>query len=321
MSRSETCVHCTAPVRDGVVLCATCRTTTSTALANIASYHADLLALGGPQARGQRRPGAVSDPTGGAVARRLDGDELAERDPADYAAADTRAALAAWVRVLVEEHATIADWPADTVAAMATFLGRHLASIATMAWVGNFVREVLDLEARLRRIVQRNDPRWYVGVCSVELEPERLHDGQSCGCACHGGLACDVPGGCHPEVEVIDATLCSQYLYAVPGSAFVRCPACHAHHSVAERRSDLLERSRDEELTLKEIAQLCAALLDTEPSVTRLLERLKKWTLRGQLVWVDNSAAVRLYRVGDVLDLLARHAADPRGWEKRAKAG
>ena len=33
--------------------------------------------------------------------------------------------------------------------------------------------------------------------------------------------------------------------------------------------------------------------------------------------WADNDAGTRLYRVGEVLDLLARRAADPRGWAKR----
>lgn len=313
---SETCVHCTAPVSNGVVLCSTCRTTTTTALANIATYHGDLLSIGGPTTRGRRRPGAVSDPTGGAVVR-----EDTERDPADYAAAETRNLLATWTRALMDEHPGDFRYPADTVADMAAFLGRHVPSIATLGWVEEFVRQVLDLERRLRRIVERGKGRWYAGICSAQVEPERPHDGDSCGCACHQGEACDVPGGCGPEVETIEAVHCDRDLYAVPGSSYVRCPRCGAQHPVAERRNVLLTEAHETKLPLSVIANVCVTLLDEEPSVGRLFARLRKWASNGSLVWADNDGPTRLYRVGDVLELLTRHAADPRGWARRAMTG
>lgn len=316
MSRSETCVHCTAPVSNGVVLCGACRTTTTTALTNIATYHGDLLSIGGPTTRGRRRPGAVSDPTGGTVVR-----EDTERDPADYAAAETRNVLATWTRVLIDEHPGDFRHPADTVVAMAAFLGRHIGSISTLEWAEEFVRQVLELERRLRRIVRRKSVRWYVGICSAELEPERMHDGDSCGCACHRGEACDVPEGCHPQAQVIEAVECDQYLYATPGEGFVTCPRCRAQYRVSDRRGILLRESRDLERPLKEIAQLCAALLDDEPSVTRLQKRLQKWTERGALVWVDHDGPVRHYRVGDVLDLLTRHAGRTKPGTKPQTVG
>lgn len=316
MSRSETCVHCTAPTGNGVMLCPACRTATTTALTNIATYHGDLLSIGGPTARGRRRPGAVSDPTGGAVVR-----EDTERDPADYVAAETRNLLATWTRALIDEHPGDFRFPADTVAAMATFLGRHIGSISTLEWAEEFVRQVLELERRLRRIVERGKGRWYAGICSAETEPERRHDGDSCGCACHQGQACDVPGGCAPEVDVIEAVHCDRDLYAVPGSSYVRCPRCGTQHPVAQRRNILLTEAHETKLPLSVIANVCVTLLDEEPSVGRLFARLRRWASNGTLVWADNDGPTRLYRVGDVLELMTRHAADPRGWARRAMTG
>lgn len=295
---------CDAETANGLALCKRCRTTASVALENVATYHADLFSLGGQHDLEKRRATGVTDPTGTAASR-----EDTERDPADLAAAETKAQLVGWTIALQSDRPGL-DTPRDTVLAISRFLAKHLASIATLEWAGEFLRELLVLERRLRTIVERGKGRWYAGICSAVLEPERPHDQSSCTCACHlGADDCDVEGGsCGPEYAVIAAVLCQHDLYAIPGTSYVRCPICRTSHSVTARRSILLEEARETVLPLGTIAQVCVSLLDGEPSVERLYKRISKWTERGQLedygVRVLTGKPQRVYRLGDVLDTL-----------------
>lgn len=306
------CLNCAAET-NGVVLCGLCQRTVRSALDNIATDHGDLLSVGAQKNVRVRRSG-ISDPTGNAVAR-----TSAEKDPADLAAAEAKAELVGWCRMLQDDRDV--ELPRDVVIELTRHLTRHLRSIATLEWAGEFARQTLHLEWRLHRIISRSRGRWYAGVCSAVITPEMPHDGMSCGCGCHVGLdlPCDVPGGCGLEFVVMEAEQCERDLYAEPGANAVRCPECKTMHRVSERRAILLAEAEDVLLPLTTIAAACSALLDEEPSVARLLRRIRKWADRGDLVWSDHDSGVRLYRVGDVLDLHARLASNPNGrhgWRK-----
>jgi len=308
------CLSCTATT-NGVTLCNACCTTLKIALDNTAAYHGDLLSVGDHSVRVRTRRAGHADPVLTAI---ISERELPRDDDPDIAAADTKNQLVTWARVILDDNPDM-DWPADTVHALVGFLIRNLKSIATADWADQILSESLTLERRLRRIVERGKGRWYAGICSTILRADRPHDGLSCACACHQspGTPCDIEGGCGLEYETVDGEICERDLYAIPGYSYVRCPDCKTQHSVTARRKTLLSEARETLLPLSVIATVCVTLLEDEPSVERLNKRLKKWTDRGDLIWADNDAGTRLYRVGEVLDLLARRAADPRGWAKR----
>lgn len=272
------CRHCTAATSNGLALCKACQTTTRVSLENIAAYHPDLFSLGGPAIRVRTRCGGVSDPTGNAAAR-----EKTDDNAADFLAARTRNELHGFVRMLIEDRPGV-SLPPDTVVAMAACLARHLPSIATTEWAGVMVHDLLVLERLLRERVEQGKGRWYAGICSAPL------------------------AGTDP-VEY-----CERDLYAIPGTSYVRCPACRTDHSVTERRTILLAEARETLLPLTTIAQVCVTLLEGEPSVERLYQRIHKWTKRGDLEdygvrVLDDRRAHRVYRLGDVLDTLIGDAA------------
>lgn len=309
---STGCDHCGATTSNGLVLCKRCRGTLTVALENIGTYHGDLLSLGGEVTRIRVRRAEVNDPTGRAVAL-----QSAPKDPADEAAADTKAMLVGWARVLVSDRPQLA-YPRDTVAGLVAFLAKHVSTVATLEWADAFLREALGLERRLRAIVERGRGRWYAGICSGVVREELPHDEGSCACACHRGAeACDVPDGCGPESDTIPAEFCDRDLYAVPGTSYVRCPACGQHWPVAERRAVLLAEARDTLLPISVIASAAVTLLGKEPSVSRLENRLRKWAERGQIrsygVKVIAGQERRVYALGEVLDMLTAEASGLAG--------
>jgi LSD1 subclass zinc finger protein len=252
----------------------------------------------------------TADPTGSRAVNELE--PTVDATPADLAA-EAKTELVGWGRMLHEDRGL--EFPKNFMTAIARHLEQHLRSIATLEWAGEFVRQTLSLERRMRRVIASSKGRWYAGICSAITREELPHDGLSCACGCHNGAdyPCDIDGGCGSESPTIDAEMCDQDLYAEPGASQVRCPKCQTRHSVSQRRSILLAEARETLLPLSVIASACVALLDEEPSVEKFLKRIKKWTDRGELVWSDNDGATRLYRVGDVLDLQLRHAANRNG--------
>ena len=240
------------------------------------------------------------------------------------AAYETKVELVAWVRLLVADRPQITI-PRDTVEALAALLAKRVSTIATLPWAADYVHDILALEKRLRKIVQRSKGHWYAGICSAEVEPERAHDRFTCACSCHlirealgrdpGPAACNIEGGCNPEDVVIPAVQCDRDLYAVPGADAVWCPTCRTKHSVQERRAILLEEARETLLPLTTIAQVCVTLLEGEPSVERLFKRIDNWVRRGKVE--DYGVRVlhdrrphRVYRLGDVLDMLVSEVSN-----------
>lgn len=97
---------------------------------------------------------------------------------------------------------------------------------------------------------------------------------------------------------------CGEDLYARPGAALVTCHACAEQYDVAERRSYLLAAAED---TLAGATLIAQALTSLGQPVTP--DRMWKWAERGRIVKRGTDLRGKpLYRVGDVIDLLANQS-------------
>lgn len=267
-----------------------------------------------------------------------------------------RNTLATWARVVLDDHPplrrpmlivctdptcrrcipyALEDYPAqmqayrrraaprDTVTSMAVYLFRMAGAVASAEYADELLRDVLALERRLRRLVDRPGESWYAGVCGAIVEDERPHDARSCACQCHAGLgiACDVPGGCGREHATIDAVLCSRPLWADADDHEVRCRDCGTTWDVEDRREIVLSEARERVATVDAIWRIVHQHVDDSIGYTRFAARVRTWRNRGltrvedgqrvRYVLRDHGTRVvdgqqvRAYLVGDVLDFLA----------------
>lgn len=117
-----------------------------------------------------------------------------------------------------------------------------------------------------------------------------------------------MPGGCSPEQPVIGAVACQRVLYAQAEDRWVNCRDCGSTWDVRGRRELLMRRAEDELAPVAVIAQL-AATITGETSVGKIEARIRKWVERNRIKAVTTKVIEgrerRVYRVGDVLDLLA----------------
>lgn len=288
-----TCLHCSAPT-SGLALCARCDQTLRVGLANVAAYYRDVLRIT-PGRRVKVRsayrstPPATDTPRVDAVTRvtlAVDG------------------AVSGWCRMLADDRPEAGPHPGATPEAV-EWLDRHRASIATLEWAGELLRDMLDAERRLRAVLDRADTGWYAGACG-NLLGEWVHDASTCACACHETGTCDLD--CHPE-DVVISEACERGLYASPGNAWVTCPACGRTWATAERRAAMITEARERVAPASVIARLVVGWDDEEPSVERMRKRINQWQTRGHLTrattQVHDGQAVPAYRIGDVLDLLS----------------
>lgn len=95
--------------------------------------------------------------------------------------------------------------------------------------------------------------------------------------------------------------LCETWLYAQPGKPTVTCPTCGTHHDVAQRRETLRQAAEDVLATAAEIARAVTWLGDHIRA-----DRIRQWAARGRLTKRADDDGHPLYRIGDVLDLLAQ---------------
>lgn len=185
---SPTC-QCGRPI-DGATLCKKCKHTLEVALANIAAYYADLDTLrarqvrygnSGPMRRGGETPAGMDL----RFARKGDASEIEH---------DTRNTITTWARHVMEQHPEVhgptcsshclhvscskirrSRYPADTVGSCCAYLLRWADWLRVDEAGPEILDELLDLERRLRRLVDRPADRWYAGKCDamVEVEVER----------------------------------------------------------------------------------------------------------------------------------------------------
>ena len=294
------CTNCQAATSDHLALCTACQTTATVALVNVSAYHADVARIQ-PGERVKVRGAYQSAPP-------PETKDAYDRISAVLDAVEN--SVGTWCRALEEDRPEAGAFP-NGLTARTGWLDKHLSSIATLEWAGEMVRDMLACERKLLTILDKSDTGWFAGECGARLEDDRAHDGTTCGCACHNGLdyACDVPGGCGSEVAVIEVK-CQRNLYVTPGQSWVRCPECGTTYDSASRRDQLMREARDKVAPVTVIARAVVGLVDTESSVERLANRIDQWVKRERLqdlgvrVLTPGAKAQRVYRLGDVFDLL-----------------
>lgn len=293
-------MNCNHPEKaDGVMLCTGCLQTLSVALVNVAAFHTDVLRIQPGErvkvrsAYASREPSALAKPA---------------RDPISDAAAEVDNTIGTWCRALADDR-PVGAIP-KTTALRCGWLEGYRKTIATMEWAGELLRDVMAAERRLQRILDKADTGWYAGRCGAVLAPERVHDGETCICECHNGYACSDPDLCAPAVERLPEVVCPRGLYAVPGHGWIRCPECSTTHNTSDRREAMMKEAREHVAPVSVIAQVVVGLVDGEQSVERLANRIDQWVRREQLhdlgVRVLDGRPRRVYRVGDVLELVER---------------
>ena len=310
----------------GTVLCeyvqdgkpAGCATTLAHAVANISVYYAhahpiDHRQLHGGQPDPTKRWAFEVDgrPVGGVVTM-----------PATQTRWDAWATVVAWCRIHMEQrrdlrgptcadaclHTSCAEirrraYPGNTVTSMAHYLARQHRWTISQPWAPVMLDELLDVERRLRRLVDIPAPKWYAGRCGVELDVAgKLQH------ALHGGDP--------------DALYCEAELYASTERGTIDCPMCGIEHDVAERRDYLLAQAADELVTASTAAAALVAWTDYDGDPGRLTKRISEWRDRDRLEVRDvTSLAGRdrhLYRLGDIQLLLAGHVRRKQSREVNA---
>lgn len=296
------CTHCHAELTNGLSLCPTCRQTLSVSLVNVAAFHTDVLRI----QPGQRvKTKSTFESTPPPV---LD----ATYDPISSATEVVDNMLTSWCRVLMDDRPQALRPPRHAVG-QCGWLEDHIATIATLEWGGELLRDTRQAERKLQAILDRSDTGWYAGKCETALVNERVHDGEACVCECHNGYACSDPDICDLEVVMIAAVVCERGLYASPGTRWIRCPECGSTHDTEDRRRKMMAEAREQVAPVSVIARIVVGLVDDETSVQRLTNRIDKWVSRKQLhdlgVRVLDGRPRRVYLLGDVFDLLNRKVA------------
>lgn len=191
--------------------------------------------------------------------------------------------LTTWARALADDRMRD-DLPAsnDETAAVRVacwFLGANLTSVATLEWAGLLVVSLADAEERLRELTEQVAPGWYAGQCG----------------------------------------LCSAATYVVPGLTWVTCRGCGSTTYARDHLDVVLTEARGWVAAPMRLAEAIVALTDSEASVVRLYERIKKWGQRDRIETVrgidrdGDPTGPKRHRLGEVLDLLNSEGATRSG--------
>lgn len=295
---------------EGAVLCDGCKRTLAYALVHVSIYWTDLGNVATKQTRygngaGTRTIGKaqplpvdlrfidqhVPDEPGDAPAHH--GAHLAPGSQLRYDVWDT---LVAWCRTLMEVlperigpacevciHSTCTSirrdrWPSPGrgVPGLVNYLARQHRYLEAQTWAPVILDELVDVERRLRRMVDRPADRWYAGRCS--------------------------------ETNAETGATCQAELYARTDRGEIACPGCGARWDVSERRDFLLEEAKAYLVTATEAAGALLAWTDYDGSETKLVDRIRKWRTTGQLATHEqatvNGRPRHLYRLGEIQALM-----------------
>ena len=120
---------------------------------------------------------------------------------------------------------------------LCALLTRRVMTLTTLPWVRDLVHGVSEMERRLRVETERSVPGWYAGGCKR----------------------------------------CGTKTFVVPGLTWVTCQGCGASTAARDHLEVILDEAREWVARPKPLAEALVALLDTEQSVPRLYERIKRW--------------------------------------------
>jgi len=170
------------------------------------------------------------------------------------------------------------NWTADPEPAAFRWLIGELDWIRHQREAGEMFRDITAAAPAVRRAVDAQEDRVYVGPCGAATPAGR----------------------------------CSCDLYAREGEVFVTCQACGHSHDVAKRQWWLLERANDQ---LAHAALLSKALAKLGEGVTEVM--ISRWVAKGRL-FARGQVLVGgkwrpTYRVGDVRRLAEDEAARKAG--------
>ena len=270
------CLNCGADVTNGLALCELCQRKVSTDLHYLPIYFRNL-ARWQPGRAGSRAVPGSREPSGFSSVR---------VDRVSDALDECMNTLTTFVRLLTESRpmlleihpleAAFADLRGthlderETARWICSSLERWLTSIATTDWCNQFVVEIGEHEAVLRGLTEMVAPGWYAGGC----------------------------GGCGYATHV------------VPGLTWITCSYCGTTTSARDHLATVLEEACEWRAQPKALAEAIVALVDSEDSVIRLHERIKKWATRGRIQGErrrdldGDEVGPKRYRLGDVLDLV-----------------
>lgn len=286
------CLHCGAETSNGLALCELCRRLAESIFEMLPVYFRNLSR--------QRRPGRPNGTLGTSGTWLI---RRGETEGSKVNAALERCAndLDTWARALTDDRdirPQEGDTEAETVIALCEFLESNLTSIATLEWAGQFLREMARHEKTLRALTESVVPGWYAGACR-----------QVTGRTMEG-----------------DVYVCSTDTFVIPGLTWVTCSGCGATTYARDHLDTVLDEAADWTARPKAVAETLVALMDTEPSVPRLYDRIRKWESLGWLPATRRHDAdgdpigPKLYRLGDVFDLAVGRADAPTRAERMTTA-
>lgn len=206
------------------------------------------------------------------------------------------AKITGWAQALVEDRPQLeipaAHGEASSVRIACWFLTQNLTTIATLGWAGEIVAETSVIQQSLDKLTTEVAPGWYAGECQRD------------------GCGCDT--------------------FVVPGLTWVNCRRCGAMTYARDHLETVLDEARVYRDRPKALAGIVVALVDTEQSVPRLYDRIRRWAAderivgtkltRRAYVWSEDEDRMVVgveeygptkYRLGDVLDrVLDAHSTD-----------
>lgn len=170
--------------------------------------------------------------------------------------------------------------PLNTWEALGRWLAEQVSWMRAQPDGPDMHRHLIDRLRAADRVVDAPSMRAFVGRCPTEIADD---DGNT--------------------------TTCDTELWAPPGryTSDVKCRACGTAHPIADRRRSLLGRADDMLLPRTDLARALSGF-----GVEITPKQLENWTTRGRLSthgYTNTRPGRPLYRVGDVLDLLAADRA------------
>lgn len=170
----------------------------------------------------------------------------------------------------------------------------QLDTIRHHAQAQEFHNLILEPVAKARWLIDRPADRWYAGPCNNLVHREA------------------------PEPVGTEIYECGAELYATAGAAEVKCRSCAAVYDVQARRDWLLAAAEDHLAN----AAVCARAVSWLGGAKLTPTLIRVWHARGRLMakahepypsGTDPDRTRPLYRVGDVIDLLAQQTQKETG--------